>query len=75
MFQYFSLLYITITYIAKDKFRVFSVIYYCSYLKYHVHLSNVYDTLASHVVFGAHAIYAGFMPKHTFPLTDMVSYL
>ena len=26
-------------------------------------------------MFGAHAIYAGFMPKHTFPLTDMVSYL
>jgi len=40
--------------------------------KYHVHLSNVYDTLASHVVFGTYAIYAGFMPKHTFPLTDMI---
>jgi len=40
--------------------------------KYQVTLSNVYDTLAAHTVFGTYAIYAGYMPKHTFPFTDLV---
>ena len=39
-----------------------------------VRLSNVYDTLAAHTVFGTYAIYAGYMPKHTFPFTDLVSF-
>ena len=42
--------------------------------KYQVTLSNVYDTLAAHTVFGTYAIYAGYMPKHTFPFTDLVSF-
>ena len=45
------------------------------YNKYQVTLSNVYDTLAAHTVFGTWAIYAGYMPKHTFPFTDLVSLL
>ena len=43
--------------------------------KYQVTLSNVYDTLAAHTVFGTYAIYAGYMPKHTFPFTDLVRFI
>ncbi len=33
------------------------------YHKYRLEMNNIYDTLASHVVFGTWAIYHGFMPK------------
>ena len=40
--------------------------------KYQLEISNVYDTLAAHVIFSTWAIYHGFMPKYAIPLTDLV---
>ena len=40
--------------------------------QFKIDISNLYDTLAAHVVFGTWAIYHGFMPRHSFPLTDLI---
>ena len=40
--------------------------------KYKVFLSNIYDTLAAHVVFSTWAIHSGYMPRFAMPLSDLV---
>lgn len=40
--------------------------------KFNILLSNVYDTLAAHVVFSTWGIYSGYMPRYAMPLSDLV---
>lgn len=63
--------------ILEDQ-RILKVIHDCRAMsdmlknKFNVILTNVYDTLAAHVVFSTWAIYSGYMPRYAMPLSDLI---
>ena len=40
--------------------------------QYDINLTNLYDTLAAHVVFSTWSTYHGHLPRYTFPLNEMI---